>query len=308
MPSPTVLVTGATGYVGGRLVPLLLEKGYHVRCLARDPAHLSGRPWSDVVETVQGDVLDPASLPDAVEGIEVAYYLIHSLGAGKDRFAKRDLQAAENFGRAAREAGVKRIIYLGGLKPSDGDPSLHLKSRLETGETLRRSGVPVTEFRAAVIIGSGSLSFELIRYLTERVPVMICPRWVETCTQPIAVRDVLDYLAAALETPDSTGRIIDIGGRDIVSYEDMFLLYAHARGFKRVVIKVPVLTPGLSSAWIGCAAGSACSRPPARLFTSAFIRCCATTRWAISAWVFRCRRVTLQRPCCLTIIRAGICC
>ena len=194
---PLVLVTGATGYIGGRLVPRLLEAGYRVRCLVRDATRLQGRVWRDEVEVVEGDVLRPDSLANALRGTAVAYYLVHSLGAGAD-FSERDAQAARNFGAAAKSAGVERIIYLGGL----GDPatalSAHLRSRQQTGEALREGGVPVTEFRAGVIVGSGSLSFEMIRYLTERVPLMICPRWVYTRIQPIAVRNVLDYLFRAV--------------------------------------------------------------------------------------------------------------
>ncbi len=174
---PLILVTGATGYIGGRLVPLLLAMGYRVRCLARDPFRLEGRPWRDSVEVVEGDVLRPESLAAAMEGVWTAYYLIHSLGGGAD-FHRRDLVAARQFGEAAHAAGVDRIIYLGALAEDSPGLSEHLRSRQQTGDSLRSGGVPVTEFRAGVIVGSGSLSFEMIRYLTERVPVMICPRWV----------------------------------------------------------------------------------------------------------------------------------
>ena len=199
-----ILVTGATGYIGGRLVPRLLEAGYSVRCMVRDPDRLGGRPWLKKVEVILGDVMAPETLPDALRGITVAYYLIHSIGAGSD-FRKSDVDAAHACGNAARQAGVQRIIYLGGLGDPSTELSEHLLSRQETGNALRESGLPVTELRAAVIVGAGSLSFEMIRYLVERVPVMICPRWVYTRTQPIAIQDVLNYLVTALETPESVG-------------------------------------------------------------------------------------------------------
>ena len=244
-----ILVTGATGYVGGRLVPRLLAAGYPVLCMARDPERLAGRPWRDSVEVVAGDALAPSTLAAALAGIDVAFYLIHSLGTGEE-FARRDREAAAAFGAAARAAGVRRIVYLGGL----GDPatalSHHLRSRQETGVALGEAGVPVTELRAGVVIGSGSLSFEMIRYLAERVPIMICPRWVFTRTQPIAVRNVLDYLVAALEHPESAGRTIEIGGADVVTYGEMMTGYASARGLRRWLLPVPVLTPRLSSLWV----------------------------------------------------------
>ncbi|HSF83364.1 MAG TPA: SDR family oxidoreductase [Anaerolineales bacterium] len=244
-----ILVTGATGYIGGRLVARLLERGFRVRCLVRDPSRLEGRTWRDKVEVVVGDVLEPASLQPAMQGVQAAYYMIHSMGSGTD-FHQRDLRAAENFGAAARDNCVGRIIYLGGLAEEGPKLSQHLHSRQETGVVLRESGVPVTEFRAAVIVGTGSLSFEMIRYLTERVPVMICPRWVYTRTQPIGVSDVLEYLVSALDVPESTGQIIEIGGADVVSYASMMMTYARARGLKRWMLPVPVLTPRLSSYWV----------------------------------------------------------
>ena len=247
--APSILVTGATGYVGGRLVPRLLERGHRVRCLARDPARLAGRPWRHAIEVVAGDVLRGEGLSAALRGVEVAYYLVHSMGGGRD-FHRRDLEAAARFGTAAREAGVARIVYLGGLADAAPGLSEHLRSRQETGEELRRSGVPVTEFRAGVIVGAGSLSFEVIRYLTERVPVMICPRWVYTRAQPIGIEDVLAYLVAALTVAASAGRIVEIGGADIVTYGEMMLGYAAARGLRRWMIPVPVLTPRLSSVWV----------------------------------------------------------
>ncbi len=248
-PARCIFVTGATGYIGGRLVPRLLEAGYRVRCLARDPARLQGRPWREQVEVVAGDCLRADTLPAAMTGVEVAFYLVHSMAGGHD-FAQRDVLAARNFANAAKTAGVQRIIYLGGLGDSTTALSGHLRSRQETGEVLRASDVPVTEFRAAVIVGSGSLSFEIIRYLTERLPVMICPRWLFTRAQPIAIRNVLDYLVAGLDVPECTGRVIEIGGADVLTYGDMLRGYARARRLTRWLVPVPVLTPRLSSYWV----------------------------------------------------------
>ena len=244
-----VLVTGATGYVGGRLVVRLLNAGYRVRILARDPERLQDRPWLDRVEIVKGDVLKPETLLPAMQDLSAAYYLVHSLSETTD-FQKRDVSAARNFGQAARQAGVSRIIYLGGLGDSDADLSKHLRSRQETGEALRESGVPVTEFRAAIIVGSGSVSFEIIRTMTERVPIMICPRWVFTRIQPIAILDVLSYLVDALRVSESAGRVIEIGGADVQTYGEMMLGYARARHLRRWLIPVPVLTPQLSAYWV----------------------------------------------------------
>ena len=244
-----VLVTGANGYVGGRLVPQLLDRGHAVRCMVRDPSRLQGRTWAAQVTIVRGDVLDPASLVPALAGIEVAYYLVHSLGAGRD-FHDRDIRAAKSFGAAAAGAGVARIIYLGGLGDSTAALSEHLRSRQDTGSALGQAGVPVTEFRAAVIVGSGSVSFEMIRYLTERVPVMVCPNWVYTRIQPIAIRDVLTYLVEALETPACTGQVVEIGGSDVLTYGQMMTGYATLRGLKRFLLPVPFLTPRLSSYWV----------------------------------------------------------
>ena len=243
-----ILVTGATGYVGGRLVPRLLEKGYKVRCLVRDASRLENR-WTGV-ELVEADVLNADSLNGIFKNIDTTYYLIHSMG-GDGEFSRTDIIAAENFARAAQEQDVKRIIYLGGLGSTEENLSKHLSSRLQTGETLRKFNVPVTEFRAGVIVGSGSLSFEMIRYLTERLAVMITPKWVNTKTQPIAIRDVLRYLVEALNIEKSKGEIIEIGGEDILTYKDLMTIYAEVRGLKRYFIKVPVLTPRLSSHWVG---------------------------------------------------------
>ncbi|CAN5525007.1 SDR family oxidoreductase [soil metagenome] len=245
----SILVTGATGYIGGRLAPRLIARGHDVHCLARNPESLRGRVWAEHATLHQGDVTKPETLAKPLAGIDTAYYLIHSLGGG-DNYAERDLEAAGAFAREATKAGVKRVIYLGGIEPT-GTPSEHLQSRLDTGEALRKDGPPLTEFRAAVIVGSGSASFELVRYLTERVPVMISPRWVRTRTQPIAVRDVLAYLIDALDLPETEGRVIEIGGPEVLTYGEMFKRYATARGLKRVVVPVPLLTPNLSSLWAG---------------------------------------------------------
>lgn len=245
-----IVVTGATGYIGGRLVPRLIDGGHRVVCLARDPERLSGRAWTEAVEVRRGDALDPDSLREALQGQEVAYYLIHSMAEGARGFEERDRLAAQNFGTAARAAGVQRIIYLGGLGADDKDMSAHLASRQQVGAMLRASGVPVTEFRAAVVVGSGSISFEMIRYLTERLPVMVTPRWVTTRCQPIAIDDVLEYLTRCLDEPRSAGRTFEIGGPDVLTYGEMMQGYAAARGLKRYLIPVPVLTPRLSSYWV----------------------------------------------------------
>ncbi|MCS6907107.1 MAG: SDR family oxidoreductase [Anaerolineales bacterium] len=247
--SSLILVTGATGYIGGRLVPALLEKGYRVRVLARDPRRLQGRPWLGQVEVAEGDVLRPETLPHALKGVTAAYYLVHSMTANPD-FDRRDLQAAQNFAQVARQEGVQRMIYLGGLGDPQANLSKHLRSRQQTGEVLRQSGIPVTEFRAAIVVGSGSISFEMIRYLTERIPLMICPRWVYQRVQPIAIRDVIAYLVAALETPESADQTIEIGGAEVLTYGEMLLGYARARGLKRWLVPVPFLTPRLSSYWV----------------------------------------------------------
>jgi uncharacterized protein YbjT (DUF2867 family) len=244
-----IMVTGATGYVGGRLVPRLLAAGHDVVCLTRDPDRLAGRKW-ETVALRQGDVLDYASLPPVMQGVEVAYYLVHSMAEGARGFAERDELAAGNFGRAAREAGVRRIVYLGGLGGGQAELSPHLASRRQVGDILRASGVPVTEFRAAVVIGSGSISFEIIRYLTERLPIMIAPRCVTTRCQPIAIENILDYLTRCLSTPLSIGRTFEIGGPDVLTYCDMLRQYAAVSRLKRLVVPMPVLTPRLSSYWV----------------------------------------------------------
>ncbi len=251
--SSTVFVTGATGYIGGRVAPRLLERGYRVRCLARSAAKLRARPWAgnERIEVVEGDAGDEARLEDSLRGCAAAYYLVHSMDAAGPEYRARDLSLAETFGRAAANAGVPRIIYLGGLGETGEGLSKHLASRREVEAALGRGGVPVTVLRAAMIIGSGSASFEILRYLVERLPIMITPRWVSTQSQPIAVRDVMHYLIAALEAPATTGKTLDIGGPEVASYASIMREMASALHLRRrLVIPVPVLTPRLSSLWI----------------------------------------------------------
>lgn len=249
----TVFVAGATGYIGGRLVPRLLAGGRRVRCLAREPRKLAERPWSGDprVEVVGGDVAAPDALARAMEGCSAAYYLVHSMTAAGGDFRERDRVLAENFARAAAKAGVSRIVYLGGLGETGPDLSEHLASRRETEVALASGPVPVTVFRAAMIVGSGSASFEILRYLVERLPIMITPRWVRTECQPIAVRDALHYLVACLDVPETIGRTLDIGGPEVASYDRIMRIMAEERGLRpRLVLPVPVLTPRLSSLWI----------------------------------------------------------
>ena len=247
--SETILVTGATGYIGGRLVPRLIRESRRVRVLVRSRKRGLSRPWSDQVEIAVGDVLNPQTLPRALEGVDTAYYLVHSMSRGGD-FHELDVQAARTFGETAAKAGVKRIIYLGGLGVADASLSPHLRSRQETGQALRESGVSVTEFRSAIVVGTGSISFEMIRYLVERLPVMVCPKWVFSRIQPIAVDDLLEYLVSALDVPESRDKIIEIGGKDVTTYKGLMLGYAEARGLRRLLLPVPVLTPRLSSYWV----------------------------------------------------------
>lgn len=246
---PLILLTGATGYVGGRLLKFLEQEGRRVRCLARRPETLRARARPDT-EIVAGDVMDRASLDGALRGVCVAYYLVHSMGSSGS-FEEADRVAASNFGEAARSAGVERIVYLGGLGREDVALSPHLRSRQEVGRLLRASGVPVLEFRASIVIGSGSLSFEMIRSLVDRLPVMIMPRWVKVPAQPIAIDDLLDYLLQAIDVPLSACRVTEIGGADQMSYADIMRVYARQRGLRRLMIPVPVLTPLVSSLWLG---------------------------------------------------------
>ncbi|MFE4858412.1 SDR family oxidoreductase [Streptomyces sp. NPDC056670] len=248
------LVTGATGYIGGRLVPELLAAGHRVRCLARTPEKLRDYPWIGDVEVVRGDVKDAPSVAAALRGIDVAYYLVHGLGTGRD-FEETDRHCAQTFADAADTAGTRRIVYLGGLTPNGVRPedlSPHLRSRAEVGQIFLRSRVPSLVLRAAVVIGSGSASFEMLRYLTERLPVMVTPSWVGTRIQPIAVRDVLRYLTGSASIPEGLNRAFDIGGPDIMTYEEMMRRYAEVAGLpRRLIVRVPMLTPRLSSHWIG---------------------------------------------------------
>lgn len=248
-PEAPILLTGATGYVGGRLLAALEGSGRHVRCLVRRPENLRER-IAATTEVVRGDVLEPESLPAALAGVKTAIYLVHAMGSSGS-FVEEDRRAAESFGRAARAAGVERLIYLGGLGDRDTPLSAHLKSRHEVGDVLRESGVPVIELRASIVIGSGSLSFEMIRALVERLPVMITPRWVSMPAQPIAIADLLQYLLAAIELSPAGNPVFEIGGADRVSYGDMMREYARQRGLRRLMIRVPVLTPRLSSLWLG---------------------------------------------------------
>ena len=246
--SVRVLVTGATGYIGGRLVPRLVAAGHHVRCFARDSARLAGR--FEGVDVFEGDLFDRESVERALDGVDVAYYLVHSMSRSRGDFAKRDREGAAIFAEAAHAAGVKRIVYLGGLGEEGRGLSHHLRSRHEVGEVLRSKGVIVTEFRAAIIVGSGSASFEMLRYLTELLPVMIAPKWVETPCQPLAVRDILSYLTAELARDATSSTIYEVGGADVLSYREMMLRYAAVRGLRRKVIVVPFFTPRLSSGWV----------------------------------------------------------
>src|SRR6186997_2258103 len=242
-----VLLTGATGYIGGRLLRHVEGAGRPVRCLARSPERV--KPTRSTTEVVQGDCLDEVSLDRALAGVDSAYYLVHSMSVGAD-FAEVDRHAAANFGRAAARAGVRRIIYLGGLVDQASSLSSHLQSRAETGSVLRASGIPVIELRASIVVGAGSLSFQMIEALVERLPVMVCPRWVATLTQPMAVDDVVAYLSAALELPDTGSEVFEVGGPDVVSYGDIMREYAKLRGLRRWLLPVPLLTPHLSGLWL----------------------------------------------------------
>ena len=247
--SRLILVTGVTGYVGGRLVPKLLDAGYRVRCIVRDPERIRDFPWANRVEVFACDKSQHERAVEAMQGVDAAYYLIHGRQGGRNA-AHRDLDVARVFAEAADEAGVKRILYLGELVDPAGNLSPYLRSRHETGYLLRQGGVPVTEFRAGMIVGSGSALFEMVRYLTEREPLLVCPAWFFSQAQPIAIRDVLSYLVAALETPESVGKMIEIGGPTRLTYADMLLAYAQERGLKRRLIRTPIYAPLLSAYWV----------------------------------------------------------
>ncbi|EMD25139.1 Putative nucleoside-diphosphate-sugar epimerase [Amycolatopsis azurea DSM 43854] len=243
------MVLGATGYVGGRLVPQLLDAGHEVRVVARSPEKVAEEPWRDLVEVERGDVTDPPSIATALTDCEVVYYLVHSLSR-KD-FVEVDREAARTVAEAAKTAGARRLVYLGGIVPDDEELSPHLASRAEVGRVLLDSGVPAIVLQAAVIIGSGSASFEMLRYLTERLPAMVTPRWVRNRIQPIAIRDVLHYLVHAAELPSEVNGAFDIGGPDVLTYVDMMRRYAVVAGLpRRAVVPVPVLTPWLSAQWV----------------------------------------------------------
>ena len=244
----TVLLTGATGYVGSKLLSRLEQQPEVVRCLARNPEKISRSRES--TQMVPGDVLDRASLDAALQGIHTAYYLVHLMSGSSD-FEKEDRQAATNFAAAAQQAAVQRIIYLGGLG-DDADPKLspHLRSRHEVGQILRNSGIETIEFRAGMVVGAGSISYQLMKSLTDRLPVMLCPKWLTTPTQPIAVDDVLDYLLQAKDLPAAESCIYEIGGTDVVNYGEVIREYARQKGLRRWLISVPVLTPYLSSLWL----------------------------------------------------------
>lgn len=252
--SPLCLVTGATGYIGGRLVPALLESGFRVRTAVRDPRRIRDQPWAAEVEVAQLDVARQDGLREAFAGVDVGYYLVHALTTGRG-FEEVDRRAARAFGAAAAATNARRLVYLGGLTPravAEGRLSPHLRSRAEVGRILRGCGVPTAELRAAIILGSGSASFEMLRYLTERLPVMVTPKWVDNRVQPVAVRDVLRYLVGAASLRDDVNRTFDIGGPEVLTYREMMLRYARVAGLsRRVIIPVPVLSPALSSLWVG---------------------------------------------------------
>ncbi len=250
-----ILLTGATGFVGGRLLQALTGHGLNVSCLVRSPERLQKQLFSEEeVEIVQGDLLHEEKLDSALDGVEVAYYLVHSMGGrtiGENKlFAKRDRIAAQNFTRAADKAGVKRIIYLGGLGETGDKLSKHLASRQEVGQILSSANAKTTELRAPNIMGAGGAPFEMLRYLVERLPVMVCPRWIETRCQPIDIQDMTKYLLGCLREPATAGLSLDVGGPDIVTYREMMEIYAKVRGLKRLIITVPVLTPRLSTYWV----------------------------------------------------------
>ncbi|MEW6400519.1 MAG: DUF2867 domain-containing protein [Chloroflexota bacterium] len=238
MTFPLILVTGSTGYIASRLIPRLLESGYRVRALAREPHRLRGRSWFRQVEILPGDVMTPSTLPVALEGVNTAYYLIHNMSSGRG-YPERELEGAHHFAVAAEKAGLEHIIYLGGLADPEQHIAPHMRSRIETGVILSRGKVPVTEFRAGVIVGSGSISFEMIRFMTEVFPIVPGPAWLNNKTQPIAVQNVIDYLVAALTNPNGRGQVFEIGGPEVTAYKDLMAKYARARGLKRSLLILP---------------------------------------------------------------------
>ena len=249
--APLCLVTGANGYIGGRLVPELLAMGYRVRVLARNASRVSQHSWADQVEIIDGDATNADVLAKALASVDVAYYLIHSLMLKAD-FEEDEIRTAKIFSQVAKQQDVKRIIYLGGIINDDHDLSAHMSARSGTGEVLRNSGVPTIELRAGVVIGSGSASFEMLRNLTERLPFMVTPKWLKNRIQPIAVRDVLRYLVGAASIPGEISGVFDVGGPEVFTYLEMMQRYAAAAGLrKRIIIPLPVLTPRLSSGWVG---------------------------------------------------------
>lgn len=249
--NPRCLVTGATGYIGGNLVPVLLERGYPVRALARTPAKLDDRPWRDRIEVARGDLGDPDSLTAAFEGVDVIYYLVHSMGTSKD-FVAEEERSARNVVAAAKSAGVRRIVYLSGLHPEGTELSRHLKSRALVGQILIESGIETVVLQAGIVIGSGSASFEMIRHLTDRLPAMTTPKWVHNKIQPISVADSLHYLAEAATAPVPSSRTWDIGGPDVMEYGDAMQGYADIAGLRpRVIVVLPFLTPTIASWWVG---------------------------------------------------------
>ncbi len=250
-PAPrTALVTGATGYIGGALVPALLDAGWSVRVLTRSRTGLEGNQWTGDVDVVEGDATSPDDLGRALEGAEVAYYLLHSMD-GQGSFVQRDRTMAQGFAAAAADAGTERVVYLSGLHP-DGDLSEHLASRVEVGEIFLEAPVPAAVLQAGVVLGDGSASFDMLRHLTERLPAMVAPRWVDNRIQPIAVDDVVHYLVGAADLPVGTNRTFDIGGPEVLTYAQMMQRYAEIAGIgRRVIVSVPVLTPRLAGLWVG---------------------------------------------------------
>lgn len=240
MPSPPILVTGATGYIASRLIPQLLQRAHRVRVLVRDPQRLKARKWSSQVEIFKGDVTEPSTLAPALDGVHTAYYLIHNMAAGHG-YTSLEIEGARNFVKAAENAGIEHIIYLGGLADSEQHIAPHLRSRIETGKVLHEGQIPVTEFRAGVIIGSGSISFEMIRFMTELFPIIPGPAWLKNKSQPIAIQNIVDYLIAALENHNGEGKVLEIGGPEIFSYQQLMLKYARIRGHRRRFLLLPYL-------------------------------------------------------------------